>query len=323
MMVMRECVKRHSRLPKTIVVDNGKDFISVYFDTLLARYRCIKKVRPGAKPRFGSVCERLFGTTNTQFIHNLSGNTKIMKNVRQVTKSVNPKGHAEWTLGILYEALLIYAHEVYDLIEHPALGQSPRAAFERGLIISGSRLTTRIPYNRELIINTLPSTRTGTAKVIPERGIKVNYITYWTEEFRNHDILGKQVAVRYDPFDMAIAYAYVEKKWEECRADNYCAFSGRSQKELKIIASELRENNRLHSKALYITAKLLADNLQSANQSLKISRQRACDSEQRDVFQVIEGSKNQEIQRLINLELPLVNNLDVVDINSLEGYEEF
>jgi transposase InsO family protein len=75
MMVLRECVRRHARLPQIIVVDGGREFQSVYFETLLARYECTKKNRPAAKPRFGSVCERLFGTTNTQFVHNLKGNT--------------------------------------------------------------------------------------------------------------------------------------------------------------------------------------------------------------------------------------------------------
>ena len=51
----------------------------------------LQKTRPPAKSRFGSVIERMFGTTNTMFIHNLKGNTLIMKDVRQVTKSVNPK----------------------------------------------------------------------------------------------------------------------------------------------------------------------------------------------------------------------------------------
>ena len=61
MMVLRECVRRHGRLPQSLVVDGGKEFGSVYFDTLLARFECTKKTRPPAKARFGSVCERLFG----------------------------------------------------------------------------------------------------------------------------------------------------------------------------------------------------------------------------------------------------------------------
>jgi len=57
MMVLRECVSRHARLPQILVVDGGSEFQSVYFETLLARYECTKKTRPPAKPRFGSVCE--------------------------------------------------------------------------------------------------------------------------------------------------------------------------------------------------------------------------------------------------------------------------
>src|ERR1700682_4761801 len=91
------------------------------------------------KPRFGSVCERLFGTANTQFIHNLAGNTQITKNVRQVTRAVNPKLHAEWTLSELYECLCAWAYEIYETTPHPALGQSPREAFAEGLAQSGNR----------------------------------------------------------------------------------------------------------------------------------------------------------------------------------------
>jgi putative transposase len=68
MMALRICVQRFGRFPQAVVVDGGKEFHSVYFDTLLARYHCIKKTRPGAKPRFGSVIERLFGTTNTELV---------------------------------------------------------------------------------------------------------------------------------------------------------------------------------------------------------------------------------------------------------------
>jgi len=98
MMVLRECVRRHMRLPQTIVVDGGTDFQSTYFETLLARYEIIKKTRPPAKARFGSTCERIFGTANQHFFHNLAGNTQLSRSSRQVTKSVDPRTHAVWTL---------------------------------------------------------------------------------------------------------------------------------------------------------------------------------------------------------------------------------
>ena len=48
MMVLRECVRRHGRFPQSLVVDGGKEFGSIYFDTLLARFECTKKTRPPA-----------------------------------------------------------------------------------------------------------------------------------------------------------------------------------------------------------------------------------------------------------------------------------
>ena len=147
MMILRECVRRNGRLPQIIVIDGGAEFQSTYFETLLARYECTQKTRPPAKARFGSVCERLFGTTNTQFVHNLRGNTQITRNVRQVTKSVSPKELAAWTLGDLHDRASEYLYEVYDVIDHPALGQSPREAFCAGLENGGIRAQRLIPYD--------------------------------------------------------------------------------------------------------------------------------------------------------------------------------
>ena len=43
-MALRSCVQRFGRFPQAVVVDGGKEFHSIYFDTLLARYHCIKKI---------------------------------------------------------------------------------------------------------------------------------------------------------------------------------------------------------------------------------------------------------------------------------------
>jgi hypothetical protein len=84
-------------------------------------------------PRYGAVIERLFGTTNTKFVFNLQGNTQASKTARQMTKAVNPKNQALWQLPDLYRFLCEWAYEVYDQEKRPALGQSPREAWESGL----------------------------------------------------------------------------------------------------------------------------------------------------------------------------------------------
>ena len=193
-----------SRLPQIFVIDGGREFESTYFETLLARYECTKKTRPPAKARFGSVCERLFGVANTQFVHNLRGNTQITRNVRQVTKSVNPKSWRYGRITELHQRLSQYLYEVRDTLAHPALGGSPRQAFEDNMTRCGQRLHRVVPYNQEFLMLTLPTTAKGTAKLMPGRGVKINRIYYWCEAFRNFAGERQAIPVRYDPFDVGM-----------------------------------------------------------------------------------------------------------------------
>ena len=48
LMLLRECVRRHQRLPATVVVDNGAEFRSVAFESFLALYKVTLRLRPPA-----------------------------------------------------------------------------------------------------------------------------------------------------------------------------------------------------------------------------------------------------------------------------------
>jgi transposase InsO family protein len=287
MMILRECVHRHRRLPQIVVVDGGAEFESVYFETLLARYECTKKTRPSAQPRFGSVCERLFGTTNTRFVHNLVGNTQLLQNVRQVTRSIDPKQHALWTLSRLYARLCEWAYEVYDTIEHPALGTTPREAFAAGLLQGGERPHRLIPYDEDFQMMTLPTTQKGTARLQPRLGVKINYVHYWSDAFLNPEVEGTQVPVRYDPFDMGVAYAFVKGRWVRCISQHHAQFAGRSEHEIQSASAELRRRNQRYSGQLTITARKLADFLSSLEAEEVLLEQRLRDAEARDVLKAL------------------------------------
>ncbi|MEK4669000.1 TnsA endonuclease N-terminal domain-containing protein [Niallia sp. FSL R7-0271] len=256
-MVLRECVKKYNRLPNYIVVDGGKEFRSIYFESLLALYGVHKKERPAAKARFGNVVERLFGMANKLFIHNLIGNTQIMKNVRQVTKSVNPKNHAVWTMESLYERLEVWINEVYDNLENPSLNQTAKEAFKESLEMSGNRPNTYIPYDETFILMTLPSVSGKTRKVHPGKGIKLTYSYYWCAKFRDPKVENSQVEVRYAPFNIGVAYALINNTWEQCLSEEYSIFNGKTEKQLKVIAEEFRQKKKLRSTNGVITAKMI------------------------------------------------------------------
>jgi transposase InsO family protein len=284
MMVLRECVRRHSRFPQTIVVDGGKEFQSGYFESLLARYECTKKCRPPAKARFGSTCERLFGTTNKQLIHNLQGNTQISRQVRQVTKGIDPESQAIWPLKELHQRVVEFAYEIYDTVDHPALGQSPRAAMDDGFLRSGMRLHRIVPYDQEFHVFTLPTTRKGTAQVSLGRGVKIHYLYYWCEAFRDPSVENTKVAVRYDPFDAGTAYAFVNNRWAECHSEYYTRFQSHSERELQLVTEELLKRRKNHSGQTCITAKKVAEFLESVEKEENILAQRLSDIETRSIY---------------------------------------
>jgi putative transposase len=283
MAIIRECVAHYNRLPQIFVVDGGAEFDSVYFETLLARYECTKKTRPPAKARFGSIVERLFGTCNSQLIHNLCGNTQVMRQVRQVTKCVNPKQKAAWTLADLHDHLARYLYEVYDSLDHPALGQSPREGYEAGMALAGQRPWRRISYDREFFIMTLPTTSIGTAQILPGRGVKIHYIYYWSDLLRDPQIERSQVPVRYDAFDIGTAFAFVKGHWVQCHSEYYAIFHGHSERELMLATQELRKRHREHARHRGLSATAIGDFLQSVEAQEILLTQRLRDRQARPI----------------------------------------
>ena len=284
MMVIRDCIRRHNRLPQVIVVDGGKEFAGRYFEHTLARYEVTKKTRPPASPKFGSVLERLFGTTNTKFIHNLLGNTQIMTDVRQTTKSSDPKRLAVWDLQSLNDRLEDFFYNTYETTKHPALGQCPRDAFIAGIMSDPPRNHRRIKYNEDCLMTTSPSTPKGTAQVDTGRGVVINYFRYWSEEFRDPLLEGKQVPVRYDPWHMGVAWAYVHGHWVTCHSEKYAVLIDRTQKEVQIASTLLRDQMRRYSRGrTTITASVLAEFLSGVKQDERIMMQRHKDRESQGI----------------------------------------
>lgn len=291
MVTARLCVRQHGRLPQIVFVDGGKEFGSVYFETLLAHYQCLKKTRPSGEPRFGSVIERLFGTANTQFIHTLLGNTQATKVPRLATRAVDPKRLAVWTLPDLYDQFWTWAEEIYHQTEHPALGQSPLEAYQAGLAQSGEREHWRIPYDETFLMLTRPSTRKGTAKVWRGRGIKLHHLTYWNDALRQPEVEGTQVPVRYDPFDLGVAYAFVQHRWVECISQYYTEFHGHSERELEVAATELLR--RTGGQRTVLDAKRLAEFLTNVQAHEALLLQRMRDLETRQILQRQAGTDDE------------------------------
>lgn len=279
MPLIRACIQQHGRIPKTIVVDKGPEFQSIYFETLLARVECHKKTRPGSKPRFGSVIERFFGMNNLQFVHCLRGNNVALQKPRSMSKSHDPRELSVWTLPEFRNAFDGYLNRVYGEMEHSAHGMSPKDAMAIGLAQSGMRRHTLISNTRDLTILCLPSTPKGTAKIDPSRGVKIGYIFYWCPAFRDPKLARKSVPVRYDPNDKSIVVVWLNDHWETCQSEHVDIFRGRTEKEIELITKEISGKNKRTGQRRSINAKLIARCLNDAQATEKALQQRLRDQE--------------------------------------------
>lgn len=239
MMVMRDMVRRYHRFPEFIVVDNGRDFMSEAFESLLMTMGTHLRFRPAGQPRHGAVLERMFGRLNLNYIHNLDGNTKVMKHVRMVSGTHLPKKLARWTLEAMYYGIQFWATEYYDQSPHPALAEAPRDAFQRGLRQSGARAHMHLHFNQDFLIATCPpADREGTRQVDHQRGIKVHDLFYWHPEFASPLIAGQRLPVRYDPWDASSVYVRVKDDWLHAVCRNLTALGQLTHAERKALTAE-------------------------------------------------------------------------------------
>jgi putative transposase len=278
MMVVRDCIRRHGRLPQFVVVDQGSDFRSEYFEKLLANFRCNKKERPTARSHFGSVIERLFRTTQQDFVYNLKGNKQAHRYHRQLTKAVDPVQLAVWNVGEFEEQLESYIVDVYHKTDHATLGTTPENAFKSGLAEFGLREHTWIPFDRDVIALTCPSTPKGTARVSPQ-GVKIRYDYFSCPELADRRLFGTSVPVRYDPFDCGHAYAYVEGAWHECFSRHYAIFQGYSERAMRLATLQYNLSARQHGPKAIAKAERLAEFLLTLEPNEDLMQQRRLDAE--------------------------------------------
>ena len=282
--VFFDAIARFRRAPDRVCVDQGSEFNSVDFEAGLGHLQCSKQERPATKPRFGTVIERMFGITNTQLVHELSGNTKLLRRVRTLSSSHHPAREAVWTLPLLYEALEKWFFEVYPGLRHGSLGASPREVFEQGVYRCGERPVRCVRADSALRVLLAVTPDGGTRKVDPVRGIPVDRLRYWHRDFARGDVAGSAVHVKVDPLDGTVVFAWVRGHWVPCPlAEGGADLAGRSRKQVVLAIKELREQHRDGAQARDVNALDLGRFLREVEAKGALARQMARDAEARAV----------------------------------------
>ena len=214
MMVLRDCVWRHRRLPQSIVVDKGAEFHSIYTDTLFASAYITKVTRPSSEPKFGSIGERFNGTLTDSVIDALRGNNKGLQKPRSLSKSHDPRLVAVWNPDEFINIFDEYLFEIYPNLPHHEILEKPRERFERGIKLSGDRPYRHIPYDQLFLTMTMPEPKNKPTRKIHHYGIGMNSLRYWGDCLEDYVENKKDYFVKCDPHNLNQGYIYLNGKWE-------------------------------------------------------------------------------------------------------------
>jgi putative transposase len=124
--------------------------------------------------------------------------------------------------------------------------------------------------------------------------VKINYLHYWSDSLRDPEVEGRQVPVRYDPFDAGTAYAFVKGRWVRCISQHHALFNGRSERELMLATEGLRSRYRGHGRRAIVTARQLGQFLGSLEAEERLLPQRRRDAAMRRVLQVVQVGRTAE-----------------------------
>lgn len=219
-------------IPEEFYVDNGKEFHAKAFEDLCEILGTHVTYRPRKTPRFGGIIERFFGSLQTRIIHNLPGNTKTLKNVKE--KSHDPDTRACLTLRQLDEILSIYLTDVYPLLPHKGLNnRTPLEVWNEGLEFIGF---PRVPDNIEQFeIDILPTD----VRQVTREGIVREHLYYHHPSL---DLLvGESVPIKYDSLRLAHIYYFhpIDKKWIETPAADPDA-ADMTEMEYRLVREQLK-----------------------------------------------------------------------------------
>lgn len=190
--LLRDCVRRHQRLPEMIVSDCGSDFQSVFYETTLAAHGVHKKDRPSAAPRFGGELERLFGTLKTSILWSRRGSTRNDARGRAVSASHRSDRLAEQDLIDFYHELEHAIFSQRNLHLRGERSNSPDLIAAAGLAMypmSG----IEVAYDYDFLVATSIDASDKTYRVDRARGVNP-YVSYRFPKLTKSYIQARRVA---------------------------------------------------------------------------------------------------------------------------------
>ncbi len=175
-------------IPKTLHLDNAREFRGNMLQRACAEYGIDLAWRPVARPNFGGHIERLLGTVLRE-IHTLPGTT--FANPRE-RGEYDSDAKAALTLSEFEAWLTTYITKVYHLRAHDSLGMAPIEKYREGIFGNSQRpgigLPPRIADADRLRLDFMPFE----LRTIQDYGVVIDEVHYY------HDVLRRWIGAK-DP----------------------------------------------------------------------------------------------------------------------------
>lgn len=215
-MVIRDCVRRHGRLPEMIITDGGSDFKSAHFFVMLATLGVVRCERPSEDPRFGQQVERLFKDFKDRFARGLPGFGISIERARAVSAAFKAAKSSSLTLLEAFEAIEAFAFRGYNNSPKPGEMSSRYAIRQKASRLyphSGRKIT----WDLKFLIATSIESPDNQYKVWTGKGIHVYDKWYSSPKLLTFRGYKKDIFVRLEPYADSVIYVCIEGKWLECR----------------------------------------------------------------------------------------------------------
>lgn len=210
--VLRDLVRRHSRLPETVVVDNGGEFDSTYFEALLASYGVSKQSRPPGAPRFGAHIEGLFKQLSSQ-LGAVPGNLNNDVKTRQACRRHKGQAHARLSPYDAYQLIERLCFDHFNQHGTGSIARSPQQLLEAGLEMwscSGVPITDQDQW---LALSAIPLRK---LKFDRARGVR-HQGRWFFSPLLLRVAHGKRLEAFADPWDANVLYVQIDGERVACR----------------------------------------------------------------------------------------------------------
>lgn len=214
-LVIRDCVRRHGRLPEMVITDGGPDFRSAHFSVMLAILNVTRAERPPEDPRFGKEVERAFGAFKERFLRGLPGFGIGIAKSRKLSAGFKAGARAKFSPVDLLECFEAFIFHGYNTVPRGDATTAPidlRIGGLQSLPCCG-RPTA---WNLKFLVASSIEAPESAYKLWPGRGVEVYEQWYWSDRLLAYFGTKREIALRIEPFDDSVIYACVDGRWFAC-----------------------------------------------------------------------------------------------------------